>query len=226
MRVNWCEFLRKHFLEISSGYFQSIPLKLFTKRSNNPRPIIVIPAFSAGRLSTSLLRSVLSKQGHFVYDWGLGKNTGTNAHRQSAMRQFIKEVSALHNRPVTLVGVSLGGIYAKYLSFVEKKYVEQYITICSPIYADFTLSPLGSNFRKFNDGFETDSHYREITKYSRSKPVVKTICIVSTKDEFVPKIYSREAISDLSSIRYIDSKHATAAHNMKLFRILLEEFSK
>jgi hypothetical protein len=42
-------------------------------------PVLVLPGFLAGPLSTKFLRNVLRQLGYRVYDWGLGYNMGYRA---------------------------------------------------------------------------------------------------------------------------------------------------
>src|SRR6202042_749308 len=48
-------------------------------------PVLVLPGFLAGPLSTDLLRKVLRQLDYRVYDWGLGTNMGYRASMKESL---------------------------------------------------------------------------------------------------------------------------------------------
>ena len=62
------------------------------------------------------LRWALRGQGYWVHAWQLGRNIGPTARAVDGMRQRIEELHDQHGRRVTLIGQSLGGIYARLLA--------------------------------------------------------------------------------------------------------------
>jgi pimeloyl-ACP methyl ester carboxylesterase len=95
-------------------------------------PVLVLPGFGASDQSTAPLRQVLRALGHDVQGWRLGRNTGADAELLSAMADRLAELYRADGRPVSLVGWSLGGIYARGLARHAPHQVRQVITLGSP----------------------------------------------------------------------------------------------
>jgi pimeloyl-ACP methyl ester carboxylesterase len=106
------------------------PLALLPR--DDGTPVLVLPGFTADDRSTSLLRRSLDGHGFSVFGWSLGRNLGPTATVVDGMRSIVILLSRTHGRPVALVGVSLGGIYARVLARELPGRVSQVITLGSP----------------------------------------------------------------------------------------------
>lgn len=95
-------------------------------------PVLLLPGFGANDSSTTPLRAVLRAQGYWAHAWGLGRNIGPTRQAVEGMRERLRELHARHDRPVTLIGQSLGGIYARQLAREHPEQVRQVITLGSP----------------------------------------------------------------------------------------------
>lgn len=95
--------------------------------------VLVLPGLVAPDASTLLLRRFLREQGWDPHGWGLGVNLGP---RTGVIEACVDKVQALHaqsGRKVSLVGWSLGGVYARELSKILPGMVRQVITLGSPV---------------------------------------------------------------------------------------------
>ena len=95
-------------------------------------PVLVLPGFTAGDRSTAPLRLVLRSQGYWTHGWRLGANVGPTARIITGLQARLEELWERHERPVSIVGWSLGGIYARELARVRPDRVRQVITLGSP----------------------------------------------------------------------------------------------
>ncbi|MGK5111273.1 MULTISPECIES: esterase/lipase family protein [unclassified Geodermatophilus] len=95
-------------------------------------PVLVLPGLLADDTSTRALRSVLRGLGYRVHGWRLGRNIGPTAQCVEGMRDRIDDLSDRYGRPVSLVGWSLGGIFARDLARRTPDSVRQVITLGSP----------------------------------------------------------------------------------------------
>ncbi|CRL51632.1 esterase/lipase family protein [Pseudomonas sp. URMO17WK12:I11] len=96
--------------------------------------VLVIPGFLANDRSTIPLRRFLGRLGYDVSGWEQGWNCGP---REGVMEQLQRQLEALHERSggkVSLVGWSLGGIYAREIARLRPECVRQVITLGSPLY--------------------------------------------------------------------------------------------
>lgn len=95
-------------------------------------PVLVLPGFTAGDRSTMPLRWFLRTQGWWAHGWHLGPNLGPSARVVAGMRTRLEELYARHDRTVSIVGWSLGGIYARLLAREHPDMVRSVITLGSP----------------------------------------------------------------------------------------------
>lgn len=95
-------------------------------------PVLVLPGLLADDRSTKPLRAVLRSLGYRVHGWRLGRNIGPTAECLEGMHRCVRELHQRYGQPVTLVGWSLGGIFARELARDEPDAVRQVITLASP----------------------------------------------------------------------------------------------
>ena len=95
-------------------------------------PVLVLPGFTASDRSTVPLRSTLQAQGYWVHGWRLGQNLGPTDEVLDGMHARLAELHRRHDRPVSLIGWSLGGIYARELAREHPEAVRQVVTLGSP----------------------------------------------------------------------------------------------
>jgi pimeloyl-ACP methyl ester carboxylesterase len=107
------------------------PLRLALPRGDG-HPVLVLPGLGATDMSTRGLRGVLRHLGYPVHGWQLGRNVGPTARAVNGMRSRLDELVDRYGQPVSLVGWSLGGIYARQLARQAPEDVRQVITLGSP----------------------------------------------------------------------------------------------
>ena len=95
-------------------------------------PVLVLPGFTADDRSTMPLRWFLRGQGYWTHGWSLGSNMGPTRRVVDGLGVRLAEVHERHERPVTVIGWSLGGIYARLLARRQPEMVRSVITLGSP----------------------------------------------------------------------------------------------
>jgi pimeloyl-ACP methyl ester carboxylesterase len=96
------------------------------------RPVLVLPGFTASDRSTVTLRRLLTELGYDVYAWDNGQNMGPSAQVVAGVQRRLHEITQSTGESVTLVGWSLGGIYARALAERFPVEVRHCITMGSP----------------------------------------------------------------------------------------------
>ncbi|WP_235937545.1 esterase/lipase family protein [Marinobacter caseinilyticus] len=107
-----------------------LPLILAAPRGDG-HPVMVFPGMAASDLSTITLRTVLANKGYRVYGWDQGRNYGS----EELMDPLLSRLSWIrqkHGATVSLVGWSLGGIYARELAKLAPHDVRCVVTLGSP----------------------------------------------------------------------------------------------
>ena len=95
-------------------------------------PVLVLPGWLASDRSTQALRWFLRDRGYHAHGWRLGRNDGPSPEIVSGLAARLDALRARHGRRVSLVGWSLGGIYARELARRRPDDVRQVITLASP----------------------------------------------------------------------------------------------
>ncbi|MDH7975116.1 alpha/beta fold hydrolase [Sphingomonas sp. AR_OL41] len=102
------------------------------------RPVMVLPGLFTTDRSNFALRQYLRALGYAAQGWELGRNLGTRTVGDEGERLFarIEAMHAEHQAPVTLVGVSLGGMLARLAAQRMPDKVREVITVNSPFAGD------------------------------------------------------------------------------------------
>jgi len=95
-------------------------------------PVVVFPGFGAGDLTTAVLRDFLEDLGYTTYGWDQGTNLGPREGVLEGCLAKVRAVHAKHGRRVTVIGWSLGGIYARHVAHELTGCVRQVITMGTP----------------------------------------------------------------------------------------------
>ena len=95
-------------------------------------PVLVLPGFTASDRSTVPLRWFLRGQGYWVHGWRLGRNLGPTPRIMAGVEERLIEIHDRHQRNVSIIGWSLGGIYARELARKHPEIVRQVITLGTP----------------------------------------------------------------------------------------------
>lgn len=101
--------------------------------SGDGHPVLVLPGFSASDRSTDPLRDLLRRLGYRTYGWGLGVNVGPTPRIVEGLVAKLDRAHRRRTERVSIIGWSLGGIYARELARARPAAVRQVITLGSPI---------------------------------------------------------------------------------------------
>lgn len=96
------------------------------------RAVMVIPGIGCSDRSTRALRRRLRRLGYHAVGWGQGRNLGMRRAIGEALATRLRELAAAYG-PVSLVGWSLGGVFARELARQQPQRVRRVITLGSPI---------------------------------------------------------------------------------------------
>src|ERR1700680_3937753 len=111
------------------------PLLMRAPRGDG-HPVLTLPGFLASDLSMAPMRRYLKELGYDSYAWKMGRNTGGIARMRAALRDRLAEIHAATSRKVSIVGWSLGGVYARDLALQEPSMVRYVVTLASPFAND------------------------------------------------------------------------------------------
>jgi pimeloyl-ACP methyl ester carboxylesterase len=118
-----------------NGSLLLAPLLLQAPRGDS-HPVLTLPGFLASDLSMAPMRRYLKELGYDAYAWNKGRNIGGVLRMRSALRDRLAEVYTATGRKVSIVGWSLGGVYARDLALQAPDMVRSVVTLGSPFAND------------------------------------------------------------------------------------------
>lgn len=148
--------------------------------ADGPR-LMVIPGFLATDRTTLGLQRALAAAGYRVTGWGMGLNRGVREDLVDRLANRIERLGA--GRKVTLVGWSLGGLYARVVAQERPDLVEKVVTLGSPFSGDRRRNNNVWRLYEWIAGHHVNAP--PIEKDPAVKPPVPTLAIWSRKDGIV-----------------------------------------
>ena len=183
-------------LEMGSAALLGPVLKALPKGDGHT--VMTIPGFMGADGSTSRLRKFLNNRGYHAIPWGLGRNASNVrsrnlddflAHRtqtEDAIATRVEEEFLASGQKLTLIGWSLGGLYAVALAHRYPQWIRQVITLGTP-YGDPRGTALYSVMGSLYDNdVEEDALERWVAHtYSGGKLRVPVLALYSESDGIV-----------------------------------------
>jgi len=145
-------------------------------------PVMVFPGMGASDVTTVPLRRYLAGLGYVTQAWGQGFNFGPRPGVLERCADDIRALADKHGEPVSLVGWSLGGIYARELAKLHPAESRCVITLGTP----FTGHPKATNaWRIYELLSRSKIGDAELMAEIRKAPSVPTTSIYSRSDGIV-----------------------------------------
>ncbi len=202
------------------AFLGALPLLSLTPRGDG-HPVLVLPGLVASDLSTRPLRSFLKNRGYVTSGWRLGRNYGLRDGVQHAMIDLVREfsdehgrkiISDEHGRKISLIGWSLGGVYARQLAKMMPDRVRSVITLGSP----FASHPKATNAWRIYElasGHRADEEDPRFGGRLAEPPPVPTTAIFSRTDGICAWQGCMEKSSAESESIEVESSHCGMAHH-------------
>ena len=111
------------------------PLLLQAPRGDG-HPVLTLPGFLASDLSMAPMRRYLKELGYDAHAWNMGRNFGGVYGKRKALRTLLGRIYEQAGRKVSIVGWSLGGVYARDLALQSPGMVRSVVTLGSPFAGD------------------------------------------------------------------------------------------
>jgi hypothetical protein len=188
--------LRRQLLELrapmeAAAYVVARPLLPMLYPPGEPHAVLVLPGGLGGDGSTAHLRWGVSGQGYSVHGWNQGRNLGLGEAQLAGLRARVDELYALHDAPITVIGWSLGGIYARMLGRDRPQRIRQVITLGSPFrmlaHDQFAHRPFGrQNWERFVARHTAELDLLTVQEHERPPLTVPATAVYSRNDGFAP----------------------------------------
>ena len=204
-------FLEGRAFHEFGAFLGALPLLSLTPRGDG-HPVLVLPGLVASDTSTRPLRSFLKGRGYAVSGWRQGRNLGLRDGVQDSMVDLLRELNDTHGRKVSLVGWSLGGIYARQLAKMMPDRVRGVITLGSP----FAANPKATNAWRVYEmasGQRADQTDPRFGGSLADTPPVPTTAIFSRTDGICAWQGCVEKTSATSESIEVESSHCGMGHH-------------
>jgi pimeloyl-ACP methyl ester carboxylesterase len=175
--------LEPRFMAESALLRLSAPL--LRRAAPDPHPVLILPGLGATDRSTQPLRGVLRRQGHQVHGWGLGRHRVWTRAGVAAVEERLEELHGRYGRPVSLIGVSAGGILARELARANPDAVRLVITVVSPFrHRTGDDNRIARVFSRVRPGAR--DHFQELPREDERAPLLMPVtALYSRTDGFV-----------------------------------------
>ena len=145
-------------------------------------PVIVFPGLGAADMTTAPLRGLLESLGYSTYPWQQGFNFGPREGVLDGCRSLVQRTAERHGTRVSLVGWSLGGVYAREMAKELPKLARCVITLGTP----FAGHPRATNAWRFYELVSGQTvHDPAMLEQIRGLPSVPTTSIYTKTDGVV-----------------------------------------
>ena len=151
-------------------------------------PVLLLPGFMASDDSTLLLRRYLLRMGYKPLPWSLGRNTGKLELFETKLTEKFSQLSDTYQDKISIIGQSLGGVYARDLAHRFPDKIRQVITLGSPFRAmtASATSPIVTELFKSQSGMSIEEMRDKLADINTHKsPGVPTTAIFSKGDGIV-----------------------------------------
>ncbi len=188
-------------------------------------PVLVLPGFMASDRSTEILRDFLERKRYVAEPWMLGRNLGPRGKVPEMMLGRVNEIFARSGRKISLVGWSLGGIYAREIAKRRADAIRQVITLGSPFGVGGGLSNTGPLYDRLNgDGAATE--HNAAADSLHSPPPVPSTAIYSKTDGIVPWQSCLEPETDITENIEVPGSHCGLGVNGFVLYAIAERLSQ
>jgi pimeloyl-ACP methyl ester carboxylesterase len=141
--------------------------------------VLVLPGLLAGDPSTHVMRRYLHHLGHLAWGWRLGRNIGPSSAILDGMVDVLGALADRTGQPVSVIGWSLGGIYARELARLHSGQIRQVITLGSP------FNMVDARQSRADPVFRRRAHLHDVSRVPSREQVAQPIPVPSTA------VYSR-----------------------------------
>lgn len=147
-------------------------------------PVLVFPGFGSSDRATRPLRGLLDDLNYQTCGWGLGSNILFDEQLEAEMVAMVRELYAENQCKVSLIGWSLGGVFAREVAKVCPEAVRCVITLGSPISGKMSQHTSVSTLFRALNGEPTRIEQSRYASMNQPPPV-PTTSIYSRTDGIV-----------------------------------------
>lgn len=190
--------------------------------------VVLFPGLASDKHAVAPLKAFCEQLGYAARDWGRGFNTGPQGDSNRWLDELAEHVLALTgdgSDTISLVGWSLGGIYAREVAKRLNGRVRQVVTIGSPFAGSSHQTHAGLVYRVLNGS--APSMDKAMSRRLRTAPRVPTTSMYSRSDGVV----AWQACIQPGSGAHTENIEVAGSHcglgwNAEVFEVLADRLSQ
>lgn len=186
-------------------------------------PVVLFPGLATDRHAIGPLKEFCEMLGYTAYDWGRGFNTGPKGDVDEWLAELSSHVGDLlrqHKQRATLIGWSLGGIYAREIAKSISRRVRQVITIGTPFAGTADQTNVSWVYRLVNG--QIPPLDEALMQRLRTAPMVPTTSIYSRTDGVVAwQACLNEEASHTENVK-VDGSHCGLGWNPRVLSVVAD----
>ena len=183
-------------------------------------PALVIPGFIATDRTTLALRRALADAGWRVYGWEMGWNKGARPNTIEQLKARLDAISP--DRPILIVGWSLGGVFARELARTVPERVRAVVTLGSPFSGDPHQNNVWRLYERVAGHRVDDPPLPRIT----DKPPVPHLAFWSRKDGIVSPRSARGLDHERDKAVELQCSHMGFGVSMSTVKQVVQEIDR
>jgi pimeloyl-ACP methyl ester carboxylesterase len=189
-------------------------------------PVLVLPGLMAADTSTRPLRRYLRSLGYHVHGWRLGRNIGPTPEAVEGMGARLDDLLERHGRKISVIGWSLGGIYAREIARRRPDDVRQVITLGSPIRMQSqSQSRATRTYQRFSRR-HVEGLGRRVTEGPHQTVSVPATSIYSKLDGIVSWRACLDDVGPLSENVAVIGSHVGLGHNPAALWVIADRLAQ
>lgn len=196
--------------------------------SGDGHPVVLFPGLGADKACMAPLSDLCAELGYQALDWGRGVNTGPEGEVDEWIAELaaqVHAVSCLHERRVSLVGWSLGGLYAREIARLLPDTVRQVITLGSPFGGDGDATNVGWLFRVLSG--RKARLDEALAQRLHSTPPVPTTSVFSRSDGVVAWQACQDPLqTPLAENVEVEGSHVGLVWHPKAWRVIADRLAQ
>ena len=207
----------------------TLPALVVTGRSSLPRghgaPVIVVPGYMTGDISTVALRSFLRLLDYDVRGWGLGINRGNLGKMLPKVVDCVRDLAARRASRVCVIGWSLGGVLARDAARRIPQHISRVITLGTPVIGGPKYTATAGAYRR--RGVDLDALEHRIAQQNALPLQVPITAIYSKLDGIVAWEACLDPNPD-NRVEHIEVRatHCELAFSASVLRVIAERLGR
>jgi pimeloyl-ACP methyl ester carboxylesterase len=187
-------------------------------------PVIVIPPFGAGDFLTTVARRFFGLLGYEVHRWGRKEVLGLHRLATVAVGR-LEEIHRSSGRKVTLVGHSLGGIYAREIARYAPDMVRSVVTVGSPFAGDLKSNYVWPMYESIT-GTRIAGLPSEFVEKMNQPPPVPSTAIYSRSDGVASWQSCVERTGPMAENVEVQGSHIGLLHNPLVLYLIADRLAE